>query len=40
VLERKRFFEQAAAGRLDLLGRRGEHVGPATGEVLPARWVE
>jgi hypothetical protein len=40
VLEQKRFFEQALAGRADLLGRRGEQVGPATGEVLPTRWVE
>ena len=40
VLEQKRFFEQALAGRRDLLGRRGEQIGPATGEVLPTRWVE
>ena len=39
-LEQKRFFEQALAGRRDLLGRRGEQLGPAIGEVLPTRWVE
>lgn len=39
-LEQKRFFEQALAGRHDLLGRRGEQLGPAFGEVLPTRWVE
>ena len=39
-LEQKRFFEQALAGRRDLLGRRGEQVGPAFGEVLPTRWIE
>ena len=41
TLEQKRFFEQAAAGRTDLLGRRAtEIIGPAVGEVLPTRWVE
>ena len=41
VLEQKRFFEQALAGRTDLLGRRAEQiVGPAIGEVLPTRWIE
>jgi hypothetical protein len=40
VLEQKRFFEQALAGRTDLLGRRAEVVGPAQGEVLPVRWIE
>ncbi len=41
VLEQKRFFEQALAGRTDLLGRRAEEiVGPAIGEVLPTRWIE
>jgi hypothetical protein len=40
VLEQKRFFEQALAGRTDLLGRRGEAVGPSHGEVLPTRWIE
>lgn len=38
-LEHKRFFDQALAGRLDLLGRRAE--GASTGGgVLPTRWVE
>jgi hypothetical protein len=40
TLEQKRFFEQALAGRTDLLGKRAEQIGPATGEVLPTRWVE
>ena len=40
VLEQKRFFEQALAGRTDLLGRRGQHLEPARGEVLPSRWIE
>jgi hypothetical protein len=40
VLEQKRFFEQALAGRTDLLGRRGESLGPSHGEVLPSRWIE
>ena len=40
MLEQKRFFEQAAAGNLDLLGRRHDAVGPRVGEVLPTRWVE
>jgi hypothetical protein len=40
TLEQKRFFEQALAGRTDLLGRRGEQVGPSHGVVLPSRWVE
>jgi hypothetical protein len=40
VLEQKRFFEQALAGRDDLLGRRTEEVGPRVGEVLPTRWIE
>jgi hypothetical protein len=40
TLEQKRFFDQALAGRQDLLGRRGEQVGPAYGQVLPARWIE
>jgi hypothetical protein len=37
--EQARLFHQAAAGRLDLLGRRtgGERT---SGSVLPARWVE
>ena len=40
TLEQKRFFEQALAGRQDLLGRRGEQVGPSYGQVLPTRWIE
>jgi len=40
TLEQKRFFEQALAGRTDLLGRRGAQVGPSHGVVLPARWIE
>jgi hypothetical protein len=40
ALEQKRFFEQALAGRTDLLGLRSEQVGPRVGEVLATRWVE
>ena len=40
VLEQKRFFEQALAGRVDLLGQREVHLEPARGEVLPSRWIE
>jgi hypothetical protein len=40
ALEQKRFFEQALAGRTDLLGRRGATLGPSHGEVLPSRWIE
>ena len=40
VLEAKRFFEQALAGRTDLLGRRADTLEPASGEVLPTRWIE
>jgi hypothetical protein len=40
VLEAKRFFEQARAGRTDLLGRRDPQLGPPHGEVLPSRWIE
>jgi len=40
VLEQKRFFEQALAGRIDLLGQREVHLEPARGEVLPSRWIE
>jgi len=39
VLEHKRFFEQAAAGRTDLLGSRPEGAGTGGG-VLPTRWIE
>ena len=38
--EQQRFFEQALAGRTDLLGRRTSAAGPAHGGVLPARWIE
>ena len=40
TLEQKRFFEQALAGRTDLLGKRGEQLGPSHGVVLPGRWIE
>jgi hypothetical protein len=40
TLEHKRFFEQALAGRTDLLGRRAAQLGPARGRVLATRWVE
>ena len=40
TLEQKRFYEQALAGRHDLLGRRTEDVGPLVGKVLPTRWIE
>jgi hypothetical protein len=40
TLEQKRFFAQALAGRQDLLGRRGEQLGPSYGEVLSSRWIE
>lgn len=40
VLEQKRFFEQALAGRTDLLGRRGAAAGPSHGDVLSTRWIE
>jgi hypothetical protein len=39
-LEAKRFFEHALAGRTDLLGKRGETLGPSHGEVLASRWIE
>jgi hypothetical protein len=38
--EQQRFFEQALAGRTDLLGRRAGVDGEAIGEVLPERWIE
>ena len=40
VLEQHRFFEQARAGRTDLLGRRGGWLEPAQGEVIAERWIE
>jgi hypothetical protein len=38
VLEQKRFFDQAFAGRQDLLGRRADGMG-TPGKVLSTRWV-
>ena len=40
VLEQRRFFEQALAGRTDLLGRRAAVLAPSHGHVLPSRWIE
>jgi hypothetical protein len=40
VLEQKRFFEQALAGRTDLLGRRADVLAPSHGDVLSSRWIE
>ena len=40
TLEQRRFFEQALAGRTDLLGKRGAQVGPSHGVVLASRWIE
>lgn len=39
VAEHQRFFEQAAAGRLDLLGRRPAEAGTGGG-VMATRWIE
>ena len=39
TLEHIRFFDQALAGRTDLLGRRADGAGTGGG-VLPTRWVE
>jgi hypothetical protein len=39
ALEHTRFFDQALAGRGDLLGRRADGAGTGGG-VLPTRWVE
>jgi hypothetical protein len=39
TLEQKRFFEQALAGRTDLLGRRADGAGTGGG-VLGTRWIE
>jgi Mn-containing catalase len=39
TLEHRRFFDQALAGRTDLLGRRADGAG-TEGVVLPTRWVE
>lgn len=40
TLEQKRFFEQALAGRTDLLGQREPQLAPSHGAVLPSRWIE
>ena len=40
MLEQERSFEQALAGRTDLLGRRPEKATPSAGEVLSTRWIE
>ena len=40
TLEQQRFFEQALAGRTDLLGKRGEQLAPSHGVVLASRWME
>jgi hypothetical protein len=40
TLEQQRFFEQAAAGRTDLLGKRGAQLAPSHGVVLPSRWMD
>lgn len=39
TLEHLRMFDQALAGRTDVLGRRADGAG-TEGEVLPTRWVE
>jgi hypothetical protein len=39
TMEHKRFFDQALAGRSDLLGRRADGAG-TVGSVIPTRWVE
>ncbi len=39
TLEQQRFFDQALAGREDLLGRRADGAGTGDG-VIPTRWVE
>lgn len=40
TLEQMRFFEQALAGRTDLLGRRSEAAGKLVGSVMSTRWIE
>lgn len=40
TIEQERFFEQALAGRTDLLGIRTEKAGKLVGAVLPTRWLE
>ena len=39
TVEHKRFFEQALAGRSDLLGRRADGAG-TPGSVIATRWIE
>jgi hypothetical protein len=39
TMEHKRFFDQAIAGRSDLLGRHPDGA-ETTGHVLPTRWIE
>jgi hypothetical protein len=39
TIEHQRMFEQALAGRTDVLGRRADGAG-TEGSVLPTRWVE
>jgi hypothetical protein len=39
TVEHRRFFDQALAGRTDLLGRRADGAGTGGG-VMPTRWVE
>lgn len=38
--EQQRFFEQALAGRTDLLGIRTEKAGARVGTVMSSRWLE
>ena len=40
TLEHKRFFEQALAGRTDLLGRRADGAGTGGGVLPHAGWIE
>jgi hypothetical protein len=40
TLEQQRFFEQALAGRTDLLGKREAQLAPSHGVVLPSRWMD
>lgn len=40
MAEQQRSFEQALAGRTDVLGRHNPRNPPPSGEVLGARWVE
>ena len=40
VLEQRRFFDQALAGRKDMLGTRSPAAGELVGRVLSERWIE